>query len=440
MNNFYKKLIYKSFNKDVLSLIPDVPGVYLFFDEKRKNIYIGKAKSLKNRIRSYFNRNLYPKTDHLIQKTRYLSFIKVLSELEAIFLEAKLIKKYKPYYNVASKDDKSPLYIFITNEKYPRLIFSRKNAYKEKYIYIFGPFLNSKKVKSVIYILRKIIPYSTHLPSQKKCIYSQMGLCNPCPSEIEYAKDLITKNTMIKSYYRNINNLKIFLNGDFHILENIYKKSMKYYSNNQRYEIAQNYKNKLELLSELVTPSNDPDLYTKDPYLETKRIKQELSIFNEILKNHNIRTVVSRIECFDISHLHGTSAAGSMVTFIDGYKENKYYRHFRLKKSLNNDIKSLNEIGTRRINHFSDWGKPDLIIVDGGKAQVNDFNKIFSTYDIPVVGISKRFEKLVIPNIDGVTKEIRLTGGALNMVSRIRDEAHRFALRYHHKIVEKTLN
>ena len=440
MSNFYKKLIYKSFSKDVLDVIPNIPGVYLFFDRNKKNIYIGKAKSLKIRLRSYFNRNLYPKTDHLIQKTKYISYIKVMSELEAIFLEANLIKKYQPYYNISLKDDKSPLYIFISNDKYPRLIFSRKKAYKGKYRYIFGPFLNSRKVKYVISILRKIIPYSTHLPSRNSCIYKQMGLCNPCPSEIEYSKDIVIKNNLIKSYKKNIYNLKSFLNGDFHILDNLYKKSMKYYANKQKYEMAQIYKNKSELLNELITPTNDPELYTEDPYLESKRILQELKIFNNLLLNNNIRSTLSRIECYDISHIQGTNAAGSMVTYINGYKEDKYYRHFRLHKSINNDIKSLNEIGKRRIKHLTDWGKPDLIIVDGGKAQVNEFNKLFNIYNIPVVGISKRFEKLVISSEIGINREIILTDGALNLVSRIRNEAHRFAIKYHHKIVEKSFN
>ena len=438
MNDFYDRLIYKSFNKEAIISVPESPGVYLFFDKNRNNIYIGKAKSLKNRLRSYFNKNLFPKTDHLVKRTQYLSFITVLSELEAIFLEAKLIKKYKPYYNIASKDDKSPLYIFISNDKYPRLIFSRKSAYNNKYLYIFGPFINSKKVKSVVTTLRKIIPYSTHFPTNKRCIYSQMRLCNPCPSEIESSSDLITKKQLIKSYKRNVNNLKTFMNGDFHILEKEYEKMMEYYANNECYEMAQIYKNKLEQISELITPSNDPDLYTEDPYLVSKRIRQELLMFKNILFKNDITTSLSRVECYDISHMHGTSAAGSMVTFINGYCEKKYYRHFRLQKSLNNDTKSLEEIGKRRIKHFQDWGKPDLIIVDGGKPQVNTFYKIFCQYKIPVVGISKRFEKLVIPYNNGKINEIILTNGTLNMLTRIRNEAHRFALRYHHKIVEKS--
>jgi excinuclease ABC subunit C len=439
MNSFYKRLKYKSFKKEALKMIPDAPGVYLFFDKNLKNIYIGKAKSLKNRLRSYFYSNLYPKTDHLIKNTRFFSFIKVLSELEAIFLEAKLIKKYKPYYNIALKDDKGPLYIFITNDKYPRLIFSRKNVYHEKYLYIFGPFINSRKVKTIISSLRKFIPYSTHLATKNKCIYSQMGLCNPCPSEIENTIDNTKKNILMKAYSQNIKNLKTFLNGDFRILENYYKNMMMDYAKNNNFEMAQLYKNKLQQFSELITPDNDPDLYTEDPYLESKRIANELTSFNNILKNNDIKTKLSRIECYDISHIHGTSAAGSMVTFINGYHKKNLYRHFRLKKSVNNDIKSLNEIGSRRIKHFSDWGTPDLIIVDGGKSQVSSFYLIFNQHNIPVVGISKHFEKLVIPHNNGKMNEVILTGDILNIVSRIRNEAHRFALKYHHKIIEKSL-
>jgi excinuclease ABC subunit C len=128
-----------------------------------------------------------------------------------------------------------------------------------------------------------------------------------------------------------------------------------------------------------------------------------------------------------------------MVTFINSSPEKKFYRHFRLLQSKNNDVESLNEIANRRVKHLKDWGRPDLIVVDGGKGQVNAFKKVFDSLNIPVVGIAKRYEKLIIPLPDRRYVSIKLKGDVLNLIQRIRDEAHRFAQKYHHLLVNKYL-
>lgn len=434
------KLKKYEFCKNNLGLIPEEPGVYIFYNGAGNIIYIGKAKSLKIRLKTYFNKNVFGKTDKLVNNIKKLSFIKVGSEIEAILLEAKLIKNMQPYYNIALKDDKSQLYVVISNEKYPRLTTGRLTQIKTPYEYCFGPFINTRVFYSILKVLRKIVPFSTHLPSKRPCLYWQMGLCNPCPSQIENTKDSNAKMLMIKSYKSNIRSLVRFFKGDFKYLKNEFNKKMVIYSKNEEYEKANIYKKRLFYLNILLTPPNTTEKYTDDPYyidIVRKKEQSELEqILAPLIKGSN---PMQRIECYDISHIQGSQSTGSMVTFIRSSPDKNYYRHFRLRKSKNNDVSSLKEIAKRRTKHFKDWGRADMIVVDGGKAQVNAFKEVFDKYDLPVVGIAKRYEKLIVPIGAHKFKEFRLSGHALHLVQRMRDEAHRFAQKYHHLLVNRNL-
>lgn len=186
------------------------------------------------------------------------------------------------------------------------------------------------------------------------------------------------------------------------------------------------------------------EYFIENPNLYEDIRKTELTDLKKILNKFFTREVkeLHRIECYDVAHLAGINPAASMVTFIKGEAEKKFYRHFRVRQAKgNSDVDSLREVIKRRINHLKDWGKPDLIIVDGGKPQVGVFINELSYTKISVVGLAKRFETLVIPVRElGATtpKEYRLPKGpALNLVQRIRDEAHRFARRYHHQLLSK---
>ena len=149
---------------------------------------------------------------------------------------------------------------------------------------------------------------------------------------------------------------------------------------------------------------------------------------------------IRRIECYDVAHLQGSEPTASMVTFVDGEPEKNLYRQFKIRqKKGNDDVASLKEVAQRRLKHLSDWGVPDLIIVDGGKGQVGVFHEIFQEHNIPVVGLAKRFESVVIPREDEFIVRKVPKGNALNLVKRLRDEAHRFARRYHHKLLTKML-
>lgn len=436
--NMLNRLTKYEFTKTLISASPEEPGVYIFYDIKNKVIYIGKAKSLKTRLKSYLGNNIIGKTDKLVKNIRSFSYIKVISELEAILLESNLIKKYKPYYNISLKDDKSNIYVFITNEKFPRLLIGRKSQLKYIYKYSFGPFINSTTFRSILKMLRNIIPYSTHTPMVKPCLYYQLGLCNPCPSVIESSG--INKKILSSLYKSNIKSLIKFFNGKFSLIEKELFEKMLLHSSKQEFEQANLYKQKLKYLKYLLTPPDTVEMYTDDPYYANVVKKNELKEIESILYKHiNIKIKLKRIECYDISHLHGSSSTGSMVTFTNSSPDKKYYRHFKLNIPQNNDVSSLKEIALRRIKHFKDWGRSDLIVVDGGRAQANQFNKLFKRYNIPVVGISKRFEELIIPLKDNKYAKVKLSGNALHLIQRLRDEAHRFAQRYHHHLMNRNL-
>lgn len=431
--------------------LPETPGIYCFF-KNSKVLYVGKAINLKRRVGSYFDLHLEPKTAAMISEATELSFIQVTSELEALLLEAKLIRTYMPQYNIAAKDDKHPLYIIITRERYPRVLSARKltaNDYKLKASY--GPFPSSTSVRSVLRMIRRIFPYSDHKIGKRACMYSHIGLCRPCPSEIAGITDEELKEEETRKYLKNIRRIKSILDGKTESLRKELEEEMISFSGKEDYESAIAVRDQIKRLEYITQPQIPTEYFMENPNLYSDIRKKELSTLSQILEKNGLwrgystrHVELKRIECFDIAHLAGTSPTASMVTLTDGEIDKKYYRHFRIyQKKGNSDVDSLREVIRRRIKHFSDWGRPDLIIVDGGKPQVGVFIRELEETGIPVVGLAKRFETLVIPaKIDGTLKlkEYRVPKGpALNLVQRIRDEAHRFARVYHHKLISKEM-
>lgn len=422
--------------------IPLDPGVYQFKDSSGKVIYVGKAKNLKNRVSSYFLTNLLPKTSQMIANAESVSFIKVSSEFEALLLEANLIKKYNPKYNSALKDDKSPLYIGITKDIYPRIIAFRKPDMEDLHLReYFGPFLTGFSAKRVLRLIRKIFPYSTHLPTKNICIYRQLGLCNPCPSEIEREIDEGKKQQLRKRYLWNVRNVKKILSGNIGQVGNDLEKEIKELSKEERFEEAKEIAAQLKTFKYVSQTNNyEVEEYLENPNLAEDIRQSELNALFEILKLQvpHLKNV-KRIECFDIAHLSGSFPTASMVTLIDGVAEKKYYRHFKMyNKKRNSDVDSMREVITRRLKHIDDWGKPDLIIIDGGKPQLSAVHDLLDEAKIPFVGLAKRFETIVIYR-SGKFIEMKPKGKALNLIQRIRDEAHRFARRLHHKLIKSSM-
>lgn len=364
-----------------------------------------------------------------MQTASDIEYIKVSTELEALLLEAKLINKYKPKYNSVLKDDKHPLYIVITNEKFPRVITCRK-LHALSYRDAFGPFPNSTTVKQVLRMLRRIFPYSDHKIGKRACLYSHIGLCNPCPNEILQITNDKLQISNKRLYLRNIKNLKSILNGKVSKVKIDLEKQMHGLSNNEKFEEAAEIREKLKKLVYITQSIIPTEAYIENPNLSEEIRDSELRELKEILKSYiiNLKSL-RRIECYDIAHLTGSNPTASMVVFINGEADKSEYRHFKIRQvKSQSDYDSMREIARRRLKQS--WNKPDLIIVDGGVGQVRQFYKIIT--NIPVVGIAKNPDRLIIDK-----DKIRLTGPALNLVQRIRDEAHRFARRLHHKNIKK---
>lgn len=409
--------------------LPEVAGVYTFWKNKTP-IYIGKSVNLKSRLNSYLSINLGVKTAKMVSEADEVSFIEVNSDLESLLLESFLIKKHKPKYNIVLKDDKHALYIIVTREEFPRVLAVRKiDSDNLKPQAIFGPFPNSTNVKSILKMVRKIFPYSDHKIGKKPCLYSHLGLCNPCPNEILQNN----QSELLKKIYRqNVRNIKLVLGRKFNTVRNLLQKQMNQLAKEQKYEEAKVIRDKIKTLDYITQEKISVEQFIENPNL-TEDIR------NQELRSLGLLTSISsldRIECFDIAHLSGVSATASMVVLINGEKENSEYRHFKVRqKNGQSDYDSMREIASRRLKNLEKWGKPNLIIVDGGLGQVKIFNAACKEFAIPVVGIAKHPDRLVFP--DG--RKVRLTGPTLQLVSRIRDEAHRFARRLHHKLLSKNL-
>jgi excinuclease ABC subunit C len=433
------KYLLKEISKKNILSSPRLPGVYIYWNADKVPVYVGKAKNLKNRLYSYQNINLENKTRRLMEEAKYYSTINVASELEALLLEAHLVRKYKPKYNIQLKDDKHPLYIKITNDPYPIIITVRKIETYGKAKNIYGPFPSSQNVNFVLKFIRKLIPYADHLPAKKACIYSQIGLCDPCPSMIE-SSETSERPILRKKYVENINIIKHILEGKTtDLINNLYRR-MKYESEIQHFEDARKFKEIIEKLNYIAQPKNDVDSFLENPnFLEDIREK-EINELKKVLEPYLDIKNMQRIECYDIAHLMGQNPTASMVTFIDGTEEKSLYRKFRInQKKGNSDVDSMREVAERRIRHLDDWGIPDLIIVDGGKTQLNVFKEIFEPVNIAVIGLAKRFETIVLKDKNNDYAEIKARGRSLNLLQRLRNEAHRFARVYHHNLIIRTL-
>lgn len=435
----------KRINADKKSVknLPQVPGVYIFRDSEGMPVYVGKAINLRSRVSSYYLKNLATKTRQMVRSADHIRYIPVTSEIEALLLEASLVKRWQPKYNSELRDDKSPLYIGITKEKYPRILTLRQTQL-DKYNLgnIYGPFVSAAAPRKVLRMLRRVFPYSTHAPGKRPCVYSEIGLCSPCPSAIENEEVKDKKEILRSKYKKNIANIKKVLSGKLKGLQRQLEKEMKEYSNKEEFEEASEVANQLKALEYITTA---PKGRFESPYLSNPNLNEDIrerelqqlsKIVNKLLR---LELNIRRIECFDIAHLSGTYPTASMVTFVDGEPDKTLYRHYRVsKQKKNDDVSSMKSVLIRRKASFKKWGKPDLVIVDGGKGQVGVANEVLGD-EVAVVGLAKRFETFVYM-AEGEYKEFRLPqGSAKSLVQRLRNEAHRFARKYHHNLVSKAI-
>lgn len=406
--------------------LPDAPGIYQFFDQDGNLIYVGKAISLKKRVASYLqNRQLGAKGDLLVKKIAKISFIKVFSEFEALLLEAQLIKKNQPFFNSIAKDDKSPLYIKITNDQIPLITTQRKKSVL-KGEFIKGPFPSTRTTRQVLKIIRRIFPFCHHKNPKSACLYVHLGLC-PFPYESQAKKG---------KYKKNILRIKKLLSGKTKNLTNDLKKEMIAFSNKQEFETADAIKQQISKIEYITTTYHTPSDFLENPTLVDDLSAQRLKNLRQEL---NLEKIPKRIECFDVSNISGKLATGSMVVFINGQSDKSEYRRFKIKFTKRpNDYQMLEEILKRR--YRNSWKIADLTIIDGGRGHLNTALRVKNRFKIrtKVIALAKRLEQIytedkVLPI--SLPKE----SPARQLVQALRDEAHRFAITYHRLLRSKQL-
>lgn len=522
--------------KQKLELLPDKPGSYQYFDKEGTIIYVGKAKNLKNRVKSYFVGSHNAKTTKLVSEINDLEYIITSTEEEALVLEINLIKKHMPKYNISLTDDKMYPYIVLTNETHPRILYTRD--IKKQKGKVYGPYPNAYAAKEVVDLLNRMYPLRKcrKLP-KKECLYYHMGQClAPCINKVD------------KSIYDDIKNkINSILKGNVHDEIKKFKVLMNEASDNLDFEKAIEYRNIINSLEQVSQRQkmeehiSDTDVFgyfANDDYLsiqvfhirEGKMIErngylfendgnivekyqefvynfylvennpfpkqiflkdineEELQSFNDILDakvivpkmGRNLELVklvcdnaknkidnlirkkeleyqrtektfkdlsnllgfeVHKVEAFDNSNIQGASAVSAMVVYIDGKKAKNLYRKFKIKTVVGaNDVATMYEVVTRRYKDIEN--KPDLIIMDGGKLQVDSCKKALKdiNQDIEVLGLVKddnHKTRALFYN----DKEIEIEKGSylFHMMEAIQEEVHRFAISFFRSTHNKNL-
>lgn len=370
---------------------PNAPGVYRFLDANGDILYIGRATSLRSRVGQYFTKRIDARIAEMVSLARDVRYEQTDTVLEAVILEANLIKKHWPKYNVKDKDDRSFLYVVIPKAgdlvDYPKPQIVRGRELEKFPVLksdIFGPYQSVTLVRNALKIIRRVFPYSTcAIGAGKPCFDHQIGLCpGACVGAISK-----------RDYQANIRNIMLLLSGK--------KKTL-------LKKLAKEYPEKAASLRHI----QDVSLISRDESMSEQ-------------------SAAHRIEGYDISHLTGKETYGSMVVFIDGKPEKEYYRLFGIKHATaGDDLHALEEMLTRRFRHV-EWDLPDLLLIDGGRPQVDHLAGVFRKNNValPMVGISKYGgDALVFPL--GAKQSVRALSESLKpILLRVRDEAHRFALR-----------
>ncbi len=386
--------------------MPDKPGVYFFLASPKLDakpgkdstiLYIGKATSLKSRVRSYFGKDLIatrgPIILDMVFKAKDIKWQETDSVLEALILEANLIKKHQPYYNTKEKDDKSFNYVGITKESLPKVVVVRGRVLDKKmFSDVYGPYPNGNQLKEALKIIRKIFPFYDDKSKNYKEFYRQIELAPNTEKREEYV--------------RNIRNIKLFLSGKKSKIITDLKRDMKSYAKEQKFEQASAIKRQIFALEHI----ND--------------------VF--LIKSNNIYVSSQasfRIEAYDIAHMSGKNIVGVMTVVEDGNVNKNEYRKFKIKtQSGSNDTGALLEVLERRLSH-PEWKYPNLIVVDGSTAQINVATKLIKSVGMntPVVAVTKD-EHHRAREIKGDKDIVRKYEKEILLAN---SEAHRFAIKYH---------
>ncbi len=407
--------------QEVLKHLPLSSGVYLMKDADDNVIYVGKAICLRKRVQSYFRKSqgAFSKTDALVAAIKKVDWILTTSEAEALLLEASLIKKYHPKYNVELRDDKSYPSILITDEPYPRVEVVRPSRRKssQESGRLFGPYVNAKLIREALIIVRRIFHYrSCRVMPKTPCLDHHIGLCDaPCVKKISR-----------KEYQGIIRHVGLILEGSKDALYRSLRLEMEAYVKEKEFEKAAILRDQIRAVGALYSGTKDINYYK-----EAEQLKLVLGLAR----------VPERIEAFDISNTMGNQAVGSMVSFFNGSPDKSNYRRFRIREVDGiDDFQMIAEVVRRRYQRLKKEGVlfPDLILVDGGKGQLSAAKKELDKLDVNValISIAKREEEVFLPGRRGAFVLGQNSLG-LKLLQRIRDEAHRFAIGYHRSLRSK---
>lgn len=431
-----------------LKQLPKSPGVYFHKDASGQIIYVGKAAVLRNRVRQYFQASRYrdPKTDLLVSEITDVDWIEVDSEVDALFLEAEMVRRYLPKYNIMLRDDKSSCYIRITIKDIAPNVSVTRRPLDDGADY-YGPFLQSGAVRKALRYLRKAFPYSTHtaLPP-RACLQCHLGLC-PGPETSEYDR---------AAYLKSLKKLIMYIQGERTLVVRQLEKEMNEAASKQHYELAALLRNKLQALKMLQAQI----LFGDKEALDLSK-DHALADLTELLR---LPKPPRRIEGYDISHMSGTDTVASMVVFTNGVSDKREYRKFKMHLPGNDDFAHMNEAIKRRLSekNVKAWGKPDIFLIDGGKGQLGAAivarDELGST--IPMIGLAKKYEEIVVhkqksgvvideqklrdlrgfradESGDFVRLDLPDTSNIVKLLQRIRDESHRFAVSYHSTLKQR---
>ena len=415
--------------KAKLKTLPSSPGVYFHKNADGEVIYVGKAAVLKNRVRQYFqNTEKDPKTTALVNEIAMTDWLVVDTEMDALFLESEMIKRYMPKWNILLRDDKTVSYVRIDMKSEIPYVTLTRNPEGDNAEYI-GPFYAKKTVNDALRILRKVFPYYIKPYDGKKSLDTDLGL----------TPGIEIKKSTPKEYKKDLRKLIKYLEGGRKTLLTEIEKEMKYAAAEGKYEEAAKLRNQLFNLQGL----RKKIVFSDKEFMDISS-DEALKQLKELL---NLKEVPKRIEGYDISHQSGENVVGSMVVFINGVSDRAEYRKFKLRTQKNDDTGNLREVLERRLKH-DEWAFPDLIILDGGEGQINAVKDLLREKNIPVIGRNKSGDHtrnakvvIVIPSENGHFEELEINpeSHVAKLIARIDEESHRFAITYHRLLKRKNM-
>ncbi|MDP2924169.1 MAG: excinuclease ABC subunit UvrC [Candidatus Omnitrophota bacterium] len=392
--------------KEKVKNLPLAPGIYIMKSKDGDVLYVGKATSLRKRVNSYFSKQVSVKTGFLLENLADIEYIECGTQEQALILEAALIKEKKPKYNISLRDDKSYPYIEITKDKFARIFISRPKKKTDNLL--FGPYPKVKLLKPALKLVRRVFGYRScrNMP-KTACLFYHLNLCPaPCIGKISSS-----------AYQGNIEAISKILRGERKELEEDLEKKMSNFAKESKFEEAALARDKLSSLYNLY---------------QGKAGEHELIALKELLQLAHIPLV---IEAIDVSSLSGKEVTGSVVVFRDGIADKNNYRRYRIKKVEGpDDYASIREVAHRRYSRLIRENRkmPDLVIIDGGLGHADSAKKELDLLDLKIslIGIAKQNEEVWFPG-KNAPLVIAKDNPALHLIQRIRDEAHRFAHKYH---------